>query len=74
MERGYSKLYMNEWVLPDEGCSLYEATMDIQMMMATNGIERTKDQWTELLRRAGLKVERFWLPEGFGEGIVEASL
>lgn len=74
MTKGYSKLYLNEWILPDTGCSLYEATVDMLMMSAFAGMERTQKQWTELLGRAGLQVEKFWLVDEFGEGIIEASL
>lgn len=44
------------------------------MMLALAGMERTQSQWEELLQRAGLKFEKFWLSPGFGEGIIEASL
>ena len=74
MTKGYSKLLLNEWILPDSGCTLYEALIDIQMMMGFSGMERTRSQWQELLEKAGLKLDRFWLPPEFGEGIVEASL
>lgn len=74
MTPGYSKIYLNEWILPKTGCSLYEATIDIAMLFALAAMERTESQWSELLQRAGLKLEKFWLPEEYGEGIVEASL
>ena len=74
MTKRYSKLYLNEWILPDVGCPLFPAAVDIQMMMNFGGMERTENQWKELLRRAGLKPVRFWQSPGFGEGIVEAEL
>ena len=73
MTKGYSKLYLNDWILPDVGCSLFEATVDAVMMFNLAGMERSRAQWTDLLSRAGLKVDEFWLSPGFGEGIVEAS-
>lgn len=74
MTKGYSKLYLNEWILPDVGCPLFQATMDIQMMMNFGSMERTQSQWKELLHRAGLKLVKFWQSPGFGESIVEAEL
>lgn len=76
MTPGYSKLYLNEWILPDVGCSLLEASVDIQMMMNNAGMERTQSQWRELLQRAGFQHVKFWLSPGAGFklGIVEASL
>lgn len=39
------------------------------MMMNVGGMERSRGQWEELLRRAGLKVVvRFWESLGFGGG------
>lgn len=41
MTPGYFKILLNEWVLPDVGCSLYDALLDIQMMLGPTGMERT---------------------------------
>ena len=71
MKKGYSKLILNELVLPDTGCPLFPASMDVFMMGVHTGIERTEK---ELLESAGLQVKRFWRPPGDGEGIVEAML
>ena len=74
MTKGYSKIYLNEWILPDVGCSLYEALLDVQMMIVLAGMERTRSQWQKLVQAAGLKIEKFWTPPGYGEGIIEVSL
>lgn len=55
MTPGYSKILINEWILPDTGASLQEASLDMQMMMAFGGMERGESQWKELLERSGLK-------------------
>lgn len=76
MEEGYSKLYVSEWILPDVGCPLYEAGMDIQMMINFGGMVRTRGHWRRLLREAGFRGVEFWgCPEvGSVAGIVEAVL
>ena len=75
MEPGYSKLFISEYVLPDTGCSLLEAAIDIQMMGMHAGMERTRAQWTRLLKGEGFKIVEFWMgPSGDGEGIIEAEL
>ena len=72
---GYSKLLLNEFILPDVGCSFLQAGFDIGMMAMHAGAERTETQWTELLASEGFKVVKFWLPPGAdGEGIIEAEL
>ena len=76
MTKGYSKLILNERIPPDIGCSLVDATADIQMMLNFAGIERTRSQWRDLLERAGFQNVKFSLPPDSLTplGIVEASL
>ncbi|EFR05195.1 O-methyltransferase [Nannizzia gypsea CBS 118893] len=73
MTPGYSKLLLHEMLVLDQGAPLFQAELDMTMMAFNGGMERTKDQWTALLEKAGLKVVQFWDPvdEG-GDGIVEA--
>ena len=72
MKPGYSKLIVNEFILPDEGCDLFPALADIHMMADFAGTERSESQFRELYDSAGLEVVRFWQPPGAGEGIIEA--
>jgi len=76
MRPGYSKLLLNESILPDQNCSPYYAAMDINMMCILAGIERSRTQWTGLIESAGLHIERIWnSPEaGNEEGIIEVVL
>ena len=75
MKPGYSKVFINDIILPDVGCSQLQAYFDIQMMAMHAGMERTRSQWTDLLEKEGFEVIKFWLPPGEdGEGIVEAQL
>ncbi|KAL9617310.1 MAG: hypothetical protein Q9160_007890 [Pyrenula sp. 1 TL-2023] len=74
MTKGYSKILICDMVLPETGCSFFQAALDITMMALHAGMERSKSQWTALLDQAGLKVVKFWMPPGEGRGIVEAVL
>ncbi|RYP04173.1 hypothetical protein DL764_004624 [Monosporascus ibericus] len=74
MTKGYSKLLLNEFILPDQGCPLFLSGFDLQMMTMHAAQERTESQWETLLSKAGLKANKFWVPESGGEGIVEAEL
>ncbi|KAF2264003.1 O-methyltransferase [Lojkania enalia] len=74
MKKGYSKLLLSEFILPNQKCTLFKAGFDIEMMAMHCGQERTQNQWTTLLERVGLKVIKFWIPESGGEGIIEAEL
>ena len=44
------------------------------MMTGLAGCERTEKQFHELVASAGLKVIKFWYPEGIPDGIVEVML
>ena len=75
MKPGYSKLLLNEFILPSKNVPLYPALLDINMMALLNGMERTKKQWTSLLDSAGFKIVKFYDdPSGENEGIVEAEM
>ena len=74
MTKGYSKLLIEEFILPDQGCALLSAVWDVEMMAILSSMERTRDHWRELLDSAGFAIMEFWLPPGDGQGIVEAML
>ncbi|KAL3476738.1 S-adenosyl-L-methionine-dependent methyltransferase [Aspergillus californicus] len=73
MTPGYSKLLLHEMIVPEQGASQFQAQLDLTMMAFNGGLERTREQWTALLEKAGLMFVGFWDPidEG-GDGIVEA--
>jgi hypothetical protein len=74
MKPGYSKLLINEWILPAKDVPLYPALLDINMMALLNGMERTETQWTSLFDQAGLQVVKFWKDGAESEGLIEAIL
>ncbi|KAF2186417.1 putative O-methyltransferase [Zopfia rhizophila CBS 207.26] len=74
MKKGHSKIVLNEFILPNERCPLFQAGFDLQMMTMHAGQERTESQWRALLAQVGLKVNGFWVPEHGGEGIIEAEI
>lgn len=74
MEKGYSRVLFNEFVLSDQGSPMLPATMDINMMALLSGMERTKKHWSALLSSVGLKIVKIW---GLGpemESLIEAVL
>ena len=60
MTSGYSKIILNELVLPNTGCGIVGAQIDIAMMAELAATERTERQWLELLDSAELKAEKIW--------------
>ncbi|KAI0026143.1 S-adenosyl-L-methionine-dependent methyltransferase [Xylariomycetidae sp. FL0641] len=74
MKPGYSKLLINDIVLPPTGCSSVQATMDVEMMSVVAAYERSERTWRSLVGDAGLKIIEIW-PDGRGnESLIEAEL
>lgn len=48
-----SILLIDEMILPEEGVSFMAACIDMTMLVALAGMERTEAQWRETLREAG---------------------
>ena len=71
MTPGYSKIILNELVLPDQGCNLIAAQVDITMMACCASTERSERQWRQLVESAGLKIERIWTDVPESESIIE---
>ncbi|KAL4799609.1 S-adenosyl-L-methionine-dependent methyltransferase [Aspergillus venezuelensis] len=71
--KGYSKLVIEEYILPDRGADFLHETTDMAVVMFCSGLERTRAQWKGLLESVGL-VPTFWVREGERLGVVEGVL
>ena len=76
MAPGYSKLILNESVMPDMDCPAFFAAGDINMMSILAGIKRSRSQWMELLQSAGFVAVRIWTSpySEDEEGVIEAMV
>jgi hypothetical protein len=72
MKREYSKLLINEWIIPDEGAALYPSLLDINMMAMFSSMERTESQWRTLLHSAGFESSNFGQFPGMKQHCIEA--
>jgi hypothetical protein len=70
---GFSRLLIQENVLPNRGCLKRGALGDIAMMQHT-GMERNEDQWRQLLSSVGFEILRIWRAELGTTAIIEADL
>ena len=70
MTPGYSKVLINELVIPDENASTFMTRSDITMMTLHSAMERSERQWRELLGFVGLKVIKIWTAELESERII----
>ncbi|KAL9607897.1 MAG: hypothetical protein Q9167_007235 [Letrouitia subvulpina] len=74
MRKDYSKLLLDEMVLPDVDIPPKAAFLDLSMMALETGAERTSKQWHNLLESVGLRIEKIWSAETGLESIIEAVL
>ncbi|KAL4793559.1 sterigmatocystin 8-O-methyltransferase precursor [Aspergillus venezuelensis] len=74
MEPGYSRLVINDNIIPDRNCGAASACLSIMMMVQVGSIERTEQQWRELLNSVALTDLSFHQPPADGaEGIIVAT-
>ncbi|KAK3666981.1 hypothetical protein LTR22_002206 [Elasticomyces elasticus] len=74
MDPEYSRLLIDDWVLPDFGASLKATNMDINMMIMFDAMERTKNQWIKLLADVGLEIVEIYSTPGAAESIIETRV
>ncbi|THC89247.1 hypothetical protein EYZ11_011304 [Aspergillus tanneri] len=74
MKCKYSKLVIEEFILPNKDCAMISAMWDWEMLIFCSSMERTVDHWKMLLASAGFGLLKFWYPPGDGQGIIEAEL
>lgn len=74
MERGYSRLLLQESLLADDRPLAKVTVLDIIMMAGHCSAERSETQWAGLLAGVGLKIVKIWKPLGSIENIIEAQL
>ena len=71
---GYSKLLIEDLVLPDTGAHWTEASSDMLMMLMMGGVERTQHEWESLLTSTNMKVSKIWRGSSTQEPIIEVEL
>ncbi|KAJ2902791.1 hypothetical protein MKZ38_000072 [Zalerion maritima] len=74
MKPGYSRLLINENVIPSTGAYWETTALDMMMIVLLSSRERTKDQWSSLIEdEAGLKITKIWCPRNGVESIIEVE-
>ncbi|KAL2815093.1 S-adenosyl-L-methionine-dependent methyltransferase [Aspergillus granulosus] len=73
MKPGYSKMLVNENVIPNTGAYWETTSLDI-IMMEIGSAERTERQWRGLLESAGLKITNIWTARRGVESLIECEL
>lgn len=75
MKPGYSRLLINENVIPGTDAWWEATALDINMMALLSASERTERDWYELIeKRAGLKIVKIWSGGRGVESLIEVEL
>ncbi|KAL4802514.1 S-adenosyl-L-methionine-dependent methyltransferase [Aspergillus unguis] len=74
MKRGYSKILINENVIPATNAYWETTSLDIIMMADFASTERTERQWRELTASVGLKIVNIWTRRRGVESLIECEL
>lgn len=74
LQKGYSRVLLNEIVVSEERPTLAATNMDLMMLAHFAVRERTEKEWREILGLAGLRVVRVYTYPGVAESLIEAEL
>ena len=73
MSPSYSKVLINQWLVPTQGATSFMTHQDLNMMATVSAMERTEEQTRDLLGGVGLCVVHIWRPDDLeSECIIEA--
>lgn len=74
MKPDYSKLLINENVIPSIGADWQATALDMMMMTLFSSRERTEEQWRKLLEPTGLRIIKIWSAGEGVESLIECEL
>ncbi|KAL5349386.1 hypothetical protein ACLOAV_005677 [Pseudogymnoascus australis] len=72
LKPGYSRILLNEIVIPDEKAGWFETSVDMLMMQVHSAQERREREWVALVDAVGgLGVKHIWDVDGAVEKVIE---
>lgn len=75
MSPGYSKLLIDENVIPGQQAHWETTALDIMMLTLFSSKERTEAQWEDLIQRqAGLRIVKIWNGGPRVESLIECEM
>ncbi|KAL3458363.1 S-adenosyl-L-methionine-dependent methyltransferase [Aspergillus heterothallicus] len=74
LKPGYSKILINENVIPSTNAYWETTSLDIIMMADFASQERTETQWRALVESVGLKIVKIWTVRRGVESLIECEL
>jgi hypothetical protein len=74
MEKGYSKILINDFVVPDQGAHWAQTCLDCELMSCLGARHRTVGEHTKLYEGAGLKITGIWRHPQSLDSLIELEL
>ena len=74
MERGYSRVLVNEIVVTSKNKDPVATAIDVLMMALYSSGERTHQAWERLFSAAGLRITHVWNSPASIDSVIEAEL
>jgi hypothetical protein len=74
MKKGYSKVLINEYVVPRTDAYWITTALDILMMTIFSSGQRTEENWKNLFEQVGMKITQIFTYEKGTESLIEAEL
>jgi hypothetical protein len=72
LKPGYSRILLDEIVIPEEKAGWFETSVDLLMMQVHSAQERREREWMDLVDGVGgLRVRRIWDLEGAVDKVIE---
>ena len=74
MKRGYSKVLINDFVVPNQGAAWPQTALDWELMASLGARHRTVAEHHELYEGVGLKVVGIWRHPHSLDSLIELEL
>ncbi|KAL5114954.1 hypothetical protein ACEQ8H_007126 [Pleosporales sp. CAS-2024a] len=74
MTKGYSKILINDFVVPDQGAHWAQTCLDWELMASLGSRHRTEAEHTKLYQGAGLKITGIWRHAQSLDALMELEL
>lgn len=74
LRRGYSKIVVNDFVVPDAGAHWSQTSLDWELMASLGARHRTVAEHVALYEGVGLRVAGVWRAPGGLDSVIELVL
>lgn len=74
MTKGYSKVLLNEFILPNKGAHWALTCLDWELMSSLSARQRTEAEFKSVIESAGLKIVGIFKHPQSGDSVIETEL